>query len=179
MTAPTRPTWLPDHVPFSGDWDGFVRTLYAIFESDFKNGRPRYRSCPIWHNQRVESDCPFGFEEGFWHLVTRDQWTYNPQTRRKEKERLPELDRAGRVPWAKPIADNESDDPVLVWDFEDETRKGKVTRTYLWLRDFDYVVILQKQTKRFGDIFMLVTSFYVDIESKRKDLLSRYDRRQK
>jgi hypothetical protein len=179
MTASARPDWLPDHVPFSGDWDGFIRTLYAIFESDFKHGRPRFRTRPIWHNQWVDRSDTYRFEEGFWHLVTRDQWIYNRATRRKEKERLPELDRAGRLPWAKPITENETTDHVLVWEFEDETRKGKIPRTYLWLKNWDYVVILEKHAKSKGDIFMLITSFYVDIPAKRKDLESRYDRRLK
>lgn len=179
MSEPLRPRWLPEQVSFHGDWDAFVRALYAIFEADFKDSRPQFRACPLWHDRRVESNCPFGFEEGFWHLITREDWVYNPRTRRREKERLPEFDRAGRMPWAKPIIDNERDDPVLVWEFDDETRKGKATRTYLWLRDFDYVVILEEQSKRFGTVFRLITSFYVDVEAKRKDLLSRYERRLK
>ncbi len=51
--------------------------------------------------------------------------------------------------------------------------------TYLWLSDWAYVVILEKQSKGKGDIYMLVTSFFVDIPAKQKDLQSRYDRRLK
>ena len=179
MTALARPAWLPDHVPFAGDWDAFVRTLYAIFESDFKHGRPRFQARPIWHDQCINRADSYRFEEAFWHLVTRDQWLYNPKTRRKEKERLPELDRAARLPWAKPITDNAATKEVLVWEFEDETRSGKIARTYLWLQEFHYVVILERQPKSKGDIFMLITSFYVDVPAKRKDLESRYERRLK
>ncbi|MGD9746040.1 MAG: hypothetical protein AB7I98_05525 [Verrucomicrobiales bacterium] len=173
------PTWLPDPIPFNGDWNAFVRTLYAVFESDFKHGRPRFRGCPIWHNQRIDSDGPYRFEEGFWHLVTRDQWVFDYRTRRKVKDRLPELERASLVPWARPILDHESNPSVTVFEFEDETRKGVVVRTYLWLHDWDYVVILEKQAKTKGEVYMLVTSFLVDIPAKRKDLQSRYDRRLK
>jgi len=116
-------------------------------------------------------------EEGFWHLVTRDQWGWNRTTRSKEKERLPELNRAGRLPWARPIIDHECDDVVFVWDFEEETRDRSTVRTYAWLREHDYVVILERQAKEKGDIYMLVTSFLVEHESKRRDLQSRYERR--
>ena len=180
MTVPTpAPAWLPNHVPFPGDWNSFVRTLYAIFEMDFKVATQRFRDRPLWHDRRIFSDDPFGYEEGFWHLVTSDQWRYDPKHRRKVKERLPEIARAERLPWARPITRNEADAKVVVWDFEDETTRGKAIRTYLWLKDWDYVVILERQYKAKGDIFMLITSFYVDRPSKRKDLESRYARRLK
>ena len=173
------PDWLPDPIHFNGDWNAFVRTLYAVFESDFKHGHPRFRGCPIWHNQRIDTDGPHRFEEGFWHLVTKDQWIYDRQTRRNTKERLPEFERAARMPWAKPIVDHERDPGVVVFEFEDETRKGAVIRTYLWLSEWDYVVILEKQSKAKGNIYMLVTSFFVNIPAKQKDLQSRYERRLK
>jgi len=171
------PNWLPEPVEFAGDWDGFVRTLYAIFEADFKHGHPRYQNRPIWHNQRIEAEGGYAYEEGFWHLVTRDQWVWNPATRRKEKERLPDLGRAARLPWSKPAIAHASMPEVLVWDFEQETRRGMVVRSYVWLKNHNFVVILERQEKRRGDIFMLITSFYVDHEGKRIDLASRYERR--
>lgn len=52
-----------------------------------------------------------------------------------------------------------------------------VVRTYIWLKDHDYVVILERQQKRQGVVYMLVTSFHLDFEAKRRDLMSRYERR--
>jgi len=40
-------------------------------------------------------------------------------------------------------------------------------------------VILERQKKDKGDVFMLITSFYSDYEGKRRDLQSRYERRRK
>lgn len=179
MTGPamTYPGWLPDPVAFQGDWDSFVRALYAVFEADFKYGRPRYQNCPVWHDRRVEAGDTYGYEEGFWHLVTRDQWVWNSTVRRKEKQRLPELDRASRMPWTKPTIDHDTEPEMLVWDFEDETRRGKAVRSYIWIKEFDFAVILERQTKRFGDVYLLITSFYIDHEGKRRDLQGRYDRR--
>jgi hypothetical protein len=172
------PAWLPAAIAFTSDWKVFVEAIYAAFSRDFKDQWPRFRAQPVWHDRRIFPDSD-GKEAGFWHLVTRDEWVWNPKTRRNEKERLPEFDRAGRLPWARPIIEHETDPEVLAWDFDEATRSGIVVRTYIWLTDFDYVVILEKQAKTKGDIFQLITSFFVSHESKRKDLESRYDRRKK
>lgn len=173
-----QPAWLPAAIPFTGDWKVFVETIYAVFSRDFKGQWPRFRAQPVWHDRRVFEDND-GKEEGFWHLVTRDEWVWNPKTRRREKDRLPEFDRAGRVPWARPIIEHETDPHVRAWDFDEATKSGTVVRTYVWLTDYNYVVILEKQARTKGDIFQLITSFYVSYESKRKDLESRYERRKK
>ena len=176
MTTPAMPDWLPPNLPFDGDWKVFVRALYIVFERDFKTNLPILRTLPIWHDRRVLPDGD-GKEEGFWHLVTRDQWVYNRTTRRNEKQRLPELNRAGRLPWARPIIDHETTPDVLAWEFDEVTKRGMVVRTYIWLKDHDYVVILERQQKRQGVVYMLVTSFHLDFEAKRRDLMSRYERR--
>jgi hypothetical protein len=176
MSPATTPVWLPPAIGFAGDWKAFVTALYAVFSQDFKDTWPRFRTRPVWHDRRVFPDGD-GKEEGFWHLVTCDQWVWNPETRKSEKERLPELDRAGRIPWARPIVEHDTDTAVQVWDFEDETKWGRVVRTYVWLKAQDYVVILERQKREKGDIFQLVTSFYIDYPGKRRDLESRYDRR--
>jgi hypothetical protein len=177
-STPAAPVWLPQHIPFNGDWNEFVRHLYTIFEQDFKNLSPRFRTLPVWHDRRVLPDGD-GREEGFWHMITRDQWVYDRATRRKEKQRLPDFDRAGRLPWARPIIEHETALEVMAWEFDEATKRGMEIRTYVWLKDRDYVVILTRQHNQKGDVFMLVTSFYVDHEAKRLDLQSRYERRRK
>ncbi len=176
VTPPPPPAWLPPHIPFTGDWSAFVTALYAVFSRDFKATFPWFQGRPVWHDRRVLSDGD-GKEEGFWHLVTRDEWVWDARLRKKTKERLPELDRAGRVPWARPIIEHPGDPQVLVWEFEAETKFGPALRTYVWLQSCDYVVILERQAKERGDIYQLITSFYVDYPGKRVDLLSRYERR--
>lgn len=178
-TTLTHPAWLTAIMPFHGDWTPFVAALYAVFSADFKSRTLRFRGRPVWHNGRVEPDDPYGYEEGFWHLITRDEWVYSPIKRCKEKERLPDIERARHLPWGRPTIEHESEPELLVWDFEEETRRGKVVRTYLWLKDFDYAVILERQSREKGDIFMLITTFLVDAPGKEEDLESRYNRRKK
>lgn len=178
-SAPSKPGWLPPHIPFTGDWDTFVKALHIIFERDFIRACPHLRTLPIWHDRRHDPQDKYDFEEGFWHLVTRDDWVYDRQTRRDEKQRLPDYARAGRLSWVKPIIEHETAPEVLSWDFDEATKKGTVVRTYIWLKEHDYVVILERQKKNTGEIFMLITSFFLDVEAKRRDLQSRYDRRRK
>jgi len=179
MTAspvPAPPRWLPAAIPFAGDWNAFVTALYAVFTRDFKGTWPRFRDRPVWHDRRVLADGD-GMEEGFWHLVQKDQWVWNPCTRRKEKQRLPEFERAGRLPWARPIIEHNEETVILVWDFDEVTKHGPAVRTYVWLKEHHYVVILERQQREKGDVFQLITSFFVDHEGKREDLESRYERR--
>lgn len=177
-SAEAPPEWLPAVIAYAGDWTRFVGALYSVFTRDFKGQWPRFRAAPVWHDRRLLPDGD-GKEEGFWHLVTKDQWVWNPRTRRKEKERLPELNRARRLPWARPIIEHESDASIQSWDFDEATKWGMVVRTYIWLKRHDYVVILERQQKDKGYIFMLITSFFVTHEGKRRDLESRHARRRK
>ena len=179
MTPTPPPSWLPELVPFRGDWDPFVRALYALFSIDFKSGRLRFRGRPVWYDRRVLPDDPNRYEEGFWHLVTRDDFVWNQAKRCNEKQRLPDLERAQHLPWGNPTVAHETEPEVLVWDFDEATRRGNVVRTYLWLRDWNYTVILEQQVKERGDIFMLITTFLVDAPGKHIDLESKYERRKK
>jgi hypothetical protein len=111
--------------------------------------------------------------------VTRDDSVWNPRRRRYEKQRFPDIDRARHLPWGRPTVENENEPEVVVWNFDEETKKGTVVRTYLWLKQWDYAVVLERQEKSRGAIFMLITAFPVDIASKRIDLESRYNRRKK
>lgn len=180
MPITSQPAWLPDKLPYDGNWGKFLKALYAVFTADFKRGYLRFRGCPLWHIRRVyNEDNPHGYEEGFWHLVTRYEFVWVPAKRCKEKQRLPDIERARRLPWGRPTVEHEIEPEVLVWDFDEETRRGKVVRTYLWVRDCHYAVILERQTKGIGEIFMLITAFLVDIPAKRADMESRYERRKK
>ena len=70
------------------------------------------------------------------------------------------------------LADAVSTDPaVLAWDFEEGASD---IRTYVWLKDLDYVVVM----KRYSDgARRLITAYWIDYPSKRKTLQSKYARR--
>jgi hypothetical protein len=151
-------------VSTEGTWFEIVSRLYGVFVSDIKEGRPQFENKEIWWDRRILPGETY--EEGFWHLITR--------TEHESKERLLDNRRAERLPWCGPAIGNSGDVALRVWDYEEGTRK---VRTYLWLEEYDYVVILEKQTKGFRQVAFLVTAFHVDGESRRQALRRKYNAR--
>lgn len=158
------PTWLPECVSTDGEWDHVLGRLYGVFRQDFVVGKPRFMSREVWWERRVEQGDRY--EEGFWHLVTRID--------RERGERLLDPRRAERLPWCAPAITNANDNSVTVWDYREA--KGNI-RTYLWLQNGDYVVVLEKKTIRRGEIAFLVTAFYVDGPGRRRALEHKHKKR--
>jgi hypothetical protein len=106
-------------------------------------------------------------EEGFWHLTTRED--------KASGDRLLDPPRAKRLRWCRATIDNAASPDVLMFDYEEGN--GRI-RTYLWVRDADYVVILEKREKN-GKVvaYSLVTAFPLDGPSRRKDMRRKYDNR--
>jgi len=128
--------------------------LYGVFENDFIR-KPRYfdKLKVIWDNRKLDGR----YDEGFWHLITKDDQV--------TRERLPDFPRASRLSWCGPCISNYQDVIVRVWDFVEGN--GKI-RTYLWLENWDYVVVLEKKPKT-KEAF-LVTAYYVEGDSTRRRL---------
>ncbi len=155
----TLPAWLPPIQSCNGSWPEVVTALYAIFDRDFRSGGPSFQGTRIWWNRTVKAGDQF--EEGFWHLISRT----DPRT----GERLPEFRRAERLPWCRPVIDHEREPEVLVWDYD----KGEgLVRTYVWLRDFDYVVVLQRRVLNrkppAKTIMFLLTAYHLDGDGARR-----------
>lgn len=170
MTVP--PNWLPTIVSTDGDWNHVIAVLYAIFETDIKNSALRLKGRPVWHDRRVLPGEKY--EEGFWHLTSRDEWVFDKKQRQNVKKRVWDPRRSERLPWCRPTIEHAGESAVMVWDYEEAD--GQI-RTYVWLKEWGYVIVLEQQQKRLGAIFMLITAFCVDYEAKRRDLESRYANR--
>lgn len=113
------PRWLPELIDTNGTWDEILERLYAVFKSDFTNGRPKFNGLPIWWDRRrLDGD---SHEEGFWHLVTRDD--------KASGGRLLDPPRAKRFRWCRAAIDHEAEPDVLVFNYEEGNVK---VRTYLW-----------------------------------------------
>lgn len=159
------PSWLPELLDTDGAWQDILDRLYAVFTSDFKIGRPTFRGLPIWWDRKCsEGD---SHEDGFWHLVTKD----DPAS----GNRLLDTFRAKRLKWCRAIIDNHVDAAVLVWNYREGN--GKI-RTYLWLENSDYLIVLEKTVRRGKDVaYFLVTAFHLDGESRRRATRRKYDNR--
>lgn len=167
----SRPSWLAPEIDLSGEWGEVLSRLYAVFDADFTKGRPHFRGLDVWWDRRILPGEQY--EEGFWHLITRKDI--------KTGDRLPEFARARKLTWCAPTILNADDDAVKVWDYpEIKSRDGTVKkiRTYLWLEHLDYVVVLEKVSRRRAesvvDAAFLVTAFLVDYERKRQQLRAKH-----
>jgi hypothetical protein len=126
--------------------------LYAIFKRDFKDSQAVYEGNPVWFFPEMDS----GKEVVFWHMTSRAD--------KETGERLPDLRRSERLPWARPMLDSSRRPEILAWDYEEGDRTVK---TYVWLKDHDFVVLMKKY--RNGGR-RLITSYYVDQPHARRRL---------
>lgn len=157
-----NPHWLPAMVSVDGEWKQVISMLYGIFERDIKQTKRFLKGKPVWWERRIlEGE---QYEEGFWHLISKDD--------QRTKDRLFDPRRAERLPWCGPVISNSDDSAVKVWDFMEANRR---LRTYVWLENWDYVLILEKRQQRVGEIALLITAFYIDGDSKKRDLRKKFE----
>lgn len=153
------PNWLPEMVLVNPWTQMTFNLLYAIFERDFKQTRLTYDGFEIWFFPEMED----GREVIFWHLTHKDDKTAGA--------RIPDLRRAERLPWARCLIDNATKPEILAWDYREA--KG-TTQTYLWLKDYNYVLLMKKYP---NGQRRLLTSFYVDYSHYARKLQKKYDGR--
>ncbi|MGH7598766.1 MAG: hypothetical protein ACREOI_20625 [bacterium] len=144
--------------------DKSLAMLYSIFDTDFKQTKRFFEGRPVWWDRRILAGDRY--EEGFWHLITKTDQSTN--------ERLLDPRRAERLPWCGPTISNSADQAIKVWDFQES---GGRLRTYVWLEERDYVIILEKRQQRLGEIAFLITAFHVDGDSRRRNLKAKYEKR--
>ena len=75
-------------------------------------------------------------------------------------------------PWARPTLESPERSEIKIFDY-DHSAKDIGVRHYIWLDEYDYVLILQRKKRA----LFWVTVYYVDSEWRRKDLLRRYEKR--
>ncbi len=159
-----KPDWLPAIVSLDGEPHSIFAMLYNLFEEDFKRTKRKLREYPVhWDTRILEGK----YEEGFWHLITRVDWA--------TQGRLFDPRRAERLPWCGPSISHSEDVAVRTWDYREN--QGQI-RTYIWLEKLDYVVILEIRRKPAYTIAFLVTAYHVDGDSVRRNLRTKYDKRE-
>jgi hypothetical protein len=154
-----QPDWLPPIVRVSPWREETFDMLYSIFEQDFKVTQPVYKGNKVWFFPEIEDEK----ETIFWHLTHRKN--------KRTGERLPDLRRCERLSWIRAIIENPEKPEVLDWDYKEGD--GSV-KTYLWLKDLDFLVLLKKY--RDGRR-RLITSYHVDYPHKRRRLQNKYMKR--
>lgn len=151
--------WLPKELDIScGTFREIIQILYAIFEKDIKYGQLKYQGCKVGFSRKVKPD-GLGYEEIFWHLVTRED--------KITAERYLDYRRAEKLPWIKAMIKHQNDACLKVWDYQEGSIK-KGVRTYIWLENWDFVVILQKIQRTKVAIYNIITSFHLDGDGSRR-----------
>lgn len=154
-----HPTWLPVIFPMSPWSEAVMEALYAIFRRDFVDNPASYRGHGVWFFPEKDR----GKENIFWHLVERDD--------KGTSARLPDFRRSERLPWARPMLDNLGQPEILDWDYAEG---DKSIHTYVWLKDFDYLIVMKKYP---NGQRRLITAYYVDYENTRRKLRKKYEGR--
>lgn len=159
----SRPSWLPPPASISGPREEAVSSLYRIFSENFKHTGCSLRSLPVrWDGRILPGEL---YEEVFWHLISRKN--------KRTGERSFDARRAERLPWCKPLVSHADDDAVTSW--RDRVRSR--VRTFIWLREYDYVVVLEEASRRTGTFAFLITAYYVEGEATRRRLRKSHSRR--
>ena len=157
-----NPAFLPPILCVDGDRNKIISMLYDIFKKDFKDADVYHKNIKVVYNNKIKSDGE-GKEEGFWHVITKDD--------NRMGGRLIDNRRAERLHWAKPLMEAEEDTEIKIWEYIEGTKdKGK--RTYIWLENYNYIVILENKKNS----YYWITAFYV-VEWKRSELCKKYEKR--
>lgn len=153
------PHWLPDMLDLT-NWDNNTfNLLYNIFSNDFINKTVRHKNNIILIDRNIID----GKEATFWHITTRED--------KKNNDRFPDHRRCERLPWLKHILENNHSD-ILSWEYKEA---DGIIKTYVWLKDHDYVAIL-KNTKH-G--LILITAYWVEYGNTKRKLMQKYNSRYK
>lgn len=164
MTPASLPDWVPGMVPVDPWRSNTYDILYEVFTRDLLNRRLTYLGFHVWFYPHSDED---GRKEIFWHLTTRTDRREAPPVR------FPDLRRSERLSWVRsliercrcPVGD------VLDWD---HLEGDGAIKTYVWLQNHDFVVIM----KKLGDgQRRLITSYHLDGESQRVKMLKKWNRR--
>lgn len=155
----TKPDWLPEILNLIPRNIDTYEILYKIFQLDFIKSRPIYRGKRILIPLEKENDK----ERIFWHLTAKE----NKET----GERLPDLRRSERIIWIKPIVEHTNEPEILYWDSEDGRRR---IITYVWLKDYDFIVIMKKLK---NERRLLLTAYYIEYGNSRRRFRKKYESR--
>lgn len=143
---------------FEGNPVAYIDHLFEIFTRDFIVSTPMFRGSKVFHDQKDEGGKP----QAFVHITTEEN--------RETGERELCLRRCERMAWIRPIIEHADNEDVLVWNKEQQTSKGWKMRTYLYLHEEDFLVILEEKTKG----HFMITAIYVDDPVQKKKHLKAY-----
>lgn len=162
---PELPSWLPATLSLHPNEATALQQCYEIFKRDFVAGLPKLNGLPLLWDPNM---CSQGYPKGYWHLVSKDNNSVQP-----DGQRTFDPERAEKLAWFVAITNNPLAPELKVWDFVEGT--GYV-HTYLWLEAHDYVVVLRKKSTSLGFVYQIISGHHVE-SGGRRGLPKKYAKR--
>ena len=158
------PLVLPEKLDLSGTTQENLEKLYGVFRSDLIDRRVVFQELQVVLDNRMRE----GYEEGFWHLVTRQD---QPVGRRDI-----DYKRAKRLPWIRPLIGGHPHGDILAWEADEPNNRGLVVRKhYFWYDQGQYLIVLWKKPAN----YFLATAFYVNEGENRIRYREKYQKAKK
>lgn len=137
--------WLParlDRASFADD-AALEAAAWAAFQQDFAI-TPGFRGEDVIVDRTPHKARP-DREHTYWHAVTEGE----PE----ETRTAPETERLERVPWTRPVIENEAcpQSSIKVWS----NRRGSSTHICIWFNRINYLIVL----KRLRTNYLLKTTY--------------------
>ena len=165
--------WLPNIVECKdfSKWNEYLDSLYIIFKKDFIEDRIIFDEKYV--NYRREP-MDGKYEHAFIHLTHKNEFhnSNNPN------DRVPDPRRAERIGWNKPIIEqypcNEeclNCSKILYF----EKLHGKNVRSYFLLKDFRFMVIIEKR----NNYNLLITGYYIEYDNMMDKYIKKYEQYKK
>ncbi len=116
---------------YNGNYFEYEAAVYSQYEETYENKKFYYNGKPIYQKKIPlfkQKSCTF------WHIISSGN---------KEDNRTPDLRRYERIRWPGFILEHciSKCNNILVW----ENKRGGKTRTLLWCKDINYLVVLDKR----------------------------------
>lgn len=161
--------WLPDIIKCNdySQWNEYLDELYKIFQKDFIEDKIIFEN-KIVNFRKAPKDG--NYEHAFIHLTHRDML----HNSKDPNDRLPDIPRAERIGWNKPIIENYKCKETCancekVLYFEKYYKKN--VRAYFLFKDVRFLVILEKRK----DYNLFITGYYLDYDNAMEKHIKNYN----
>ncbi len=147
---------------FGGNYPAYIEEIYKIFKRDFVSKKTKFRGEEL----RLK-----------WNPIYQDKaYTFYHMTHegKDEQNRLPDLRRCERMPWAKPAIENCDSWSLKIWPQVRTGKGGTRDRLCIWLElvdEPDYMIILDIRT----DYKLLWTAFVPQYPHEKRKKQKEYE----
>lgn len=165
--------WLPEIIECKdfGKWNEYLDEIYTIFQKDFVKDKIMFEGKYV--NYR-KAPMDGKYEHTFIHLTHKDIF----HNSNDPNERTPDLRRAERIGWHKPIIENylckeycKDCEKILYF----EEYHGKNIKAYFLFKDVRFLIIIEKRKK----YNLLITGYYVEYDNAMEKYLKKYNKYKK